>query len=201
MIQQIIELEWDMFQAVQHIEGRAVCQDNYPTFLVMRKAQFLQYNEATLTSYLEDLEQAKSKNRNLMYEKYAWMMEKTEPKIFHQIQNRLVQPGFAQLELIRDIDLLLIPMKLAFNRKYPHLADASRPVYSFQDEIDDISFETYLVSELRTYRYATLFELLKHYQNLEQTGVNIIEQTMLWTVQQSGFTSLEEANALNNPTE
>ena len=41
IIQQIVDIEWAFFDQVQNIGGRADCQDDYPTFLIMRKRQFL----------------------------------------------------------------------------------------------------------------------------------------------------------------
>ena len=37
---QIIEKEWLMFQKVQDVNGRASCQDDWTTFLIMRISQF-----------------------------------------------------------------------------------------------------------------------------------------------------------------
>jgi len=35
----ILELEWDMFTNVTNVGGRASCQDDRKTFIIMRKAQ------------------------------------------------------------------------------------------------------------------------------------------------------------------
>ena len=37
---QIVEKEWLMFQQVQGVNGRAACQDDWTTFLIMRLSQF-----------------------------------------------------------------------------------------------------------------------------------------------------------------
>ena len=55
MITSIISREWDFFDKVQNKGGRAGCQDDFETFNIMRKSQFLAWNEETLKNYLEVL--------------------------------------------------------------------------------------------------------------------------------------------------
>lgn len=40
MVDEIVQLEWDFFQQVHHIDGRASCQDDFETFYLQRKSQF-----------------------------------------------------------------------------------------------------------------------------------------------------------------
>ena len=78
-----------MFDAVENISGRASCQDDYDTFRIMRKSQLEAWNAETLESYLNDLKTAQENGRNLLSEKYAFMMEYTSPDEFEQIRDRL----------------------------------------------------------------------------------------------------------------
>ena len=77
---QIVEKEWLMFQQVQGVNGRAACQDDWTTFLIMRLSQFEGWDTDVLESYFEDIVQAEAQERNLIMEKYAYMMEETDPK-------------------------------------------------------------------------------------------------------------------------
>ena len=48
----IISIEWDMFQDVNNIGGRASCQDDYETFEIMRRSQYENWTEEMLDIYL-----------------------------------------------------------------------------------------------------------------------------------------------------
>ncbi len=76
-----------MFQQVQGVNGRAACQDDWTTFLIMRLSQFEGWDTDVLESYFEDIVQAEAQERNLIMEKYAYMMEETDPYISYQLRN------------------------------------------------------------------------------------------------------------------
>ena len=65
-------------QQVQGVNGRAACQDDWTTFLIMRLSQFEGWDTDVLESYFEDIVQAEAQERNLIMEKYAYMMEETD---------------------------------------------------------------------------------------------------------------------------
>lgn len=79
IIREIIETEWTQFDKVQNRGGRAACQDDWKTFAVMRSSQFQVWTQALLESYRKDLRSAQKEGRNLFWEKYARMMERTAP--------------------------------------------------------------------------------------------------------------------------
>lgn len=73
-IQKIIAIEWAMFDCVNKGKGRASCQDDPDTFLIMRQAQFDAWCEELVDSYLSDLLIADAKGMNLIELKYLYMM-------------------------------------------------------------------------------------------------------------------------------
>ena len=85
LIAKIVAMEWDMFQHVVNIGGRAACQDDPETFRIMRSSQAMAWSEDSLASYLEDLAAAAQAGRNLLTEKYARMMEFTAPLEYARI--------------------------------------------------------------------------------------------------------------------
>ena len=38
-VEKILQLEWNMFQKVENIGGRASCQEDFETFYIMRRSQ------------------------------------------------------------------------------------------------------------------------------------------------------------------
>ena len=79
LIAQIVAQEWAMFDEVQNNGGRAECQNNPREFEIMRSSQLKTWSEDVLKSYLHDLTSAAYSKRNLLTEKYAYMMESTYP--------------------------------------------------------------------------------------------------------------------------
>ena len=92
LINNIIDLEWEMFTNAASADGRASCQDDKVTFTIMRKAQAGIWSENTLSSYLYDLEEAAQNKINLMTIKYAHMMKIIKPWWIHW---ELVKSTFA----------------------------------------------------------------------------------------------------------
>lgn len=82
---EIIKLEYEMFDKVKSMGGRASCQDDFNTFFAMRYSQFIVLKEDTLESYKADLLRAKNDGRNLLTKKYAHMMEYTDKEYFDQM--------------------------------------------------------------------------------------------------------------------
>ena len=122
LINRIIELEWDMFDKVTNTGGRAACQDDEWTFYVMRFSQFSALNEAMLQSYEQDLLQAQREGRNMVTEKYGYMMEYTDPAYFDkQLKPALPQVSPAKEELVDRIANLLLGFEKAFDARYPAL--------------------------------------------------------------------------------
>ena len=193
LIDEIISLEWPMFQNVRNEGGRASCQDNYRTFDVMRRSQFLTWDEAVLKSYRLDLMEAAHKGRNLLAEKYAHMMASTAPLQYEAIRDRL--PGISpdrrkrQEEIIR----LYVGWTEELQKQYPGLAGRERVVHTSEDTVYRTSFETYLRGEVTTYSDRTFDLLEAMILKAEKTGRNPAVETLRHEAGLYGYRSLEEA--------
>lgn len=194
IITEILEREWKMFTSVNNVGGRASCQDDRATFTLMRSAQFMAWDRATLESYLEDVKAAENRGRNLVTEKYAHMMKYTAPEEYDNIKDFIPMPSSAAQELADRICRIIFRQTLEYETKYPNIARQGRPV-SDDGEGTLTSIETYQKGELFTYSEKTLGRLLAHIEEIEQAGgnypLNILEKTFM----QYGFKSLEEAEA------
>lgn len=194
MSDEIVQLEWLFFQEVHHIDGRASCQDDFETFYLQRKSQFDAFDEKVQAACLEDLKMAQKDGRNPVMEKYAYMMENTDPEYFAGIQAQLPVVDQQKRELIQALCDIEVSMREEMNQRYPYLLSQARLTYSSQDEKDDTSFETYLRGELMTYRDETLYLYGQMVLSMVQNHENLIEKILMNTVKAYGYASLEEAN-------
>lgn len=143
LITEILDIEWDMFTAVQARGRSASCQEDRRSFQVIRTANFLTWSEATLGSYLDDLKTARARDRNLMTEKYARMEGIIPP----------LNPAAAPL-----IDRI-VRKECLWAEEYlkgTPGARLARPIYSRDDTDEITSSETYSRAELETYSTDTL---------------------------------------------
>lgn len=190
----IIEKEFSMFTTVNQGHDRADCQDDKETFTIMRKSQFSAYDIFTLESYLQDLLAAEAGHRNLVAEKYAWMMAKTAPADFVKLRDLLPAISDTKQKLVQDILNIYGQWTQEFYRLYPHLSGQGR---SFDDDsqspLGATSSMTYMEGELLTYSEHTLRALYAHQQMLLAQGKNMVLAIMLATVQAYGYVSLADA--------
>ena len=74
-VEKILQLEWNMFQKVENIGGRASCQENFETFYIMRRSQYENWTDEMLDVWLKYVMECEKEGRNLLSEKYARMMQ------------------------------------------------------------------------------------------------------------------------------
>lgn len=192
-ISAIIEQEWQDFQAVQNVGGRASCQDDRSTFERMRKSQFTGWNEEMRQSYLADLQAAHQQGRNLLSEKYAHMMKYTVPLEYEKIKDSLPKIEESTLQTVRDIVAIGLEWQKEYADKYPRLAGNSRPVDHEDAAMGETTFKNYLRGELLTYSPKTLALYLAHAKDLQAQGRNMSLEIMEQTVKEYGYTSLADA--------
>jgi len=169
LIYRIAEIEWSMFSTVKNRGGKASCQEEPETFKIIRTSNFVNWSEATLESYLQDLEEAKNTGRNLMTEKYARM------------EGLFLPPDKETLSLINKIVAIECRWLEELAKKSPHLKPA-RPIYTADDSAWVISSETYARGELATYSRSTLelyYEDLLDMRSKNLNRIEIIFNTML----------------------
>ena len=193
LIEKIIGLEWDMFQAVENIGGRASCQNDQTTFHVMRRSQFESWSEAPLTSYLADLLEARRNGRNLISEKYGRMMKFTSPGEYARIEHFLPPCNDEVHGIIENITGLVLEWEEELIARYPNVLKRSRPLRSSMDTLRVTSVETYLRGELATYSLETLDLYYEHLLEERAGNKNGPEITLEFLVRQYGYKSLEEA--------
>lgn len=118
LIEEIIEKEWEMFTVLKNIGERAMCQDNKPEFIIMRKGQWSNLPEKVLISYNQDLDEAILNKRNLLFEKYVRMMKYSSPSEYENLKHTLFELSPGAITLIRQIEKIYLNWGEEFEKKY-----------------------------------------------------------------------------------
>ena len=193
-IERIIDIEWQMFQKVENIGGRASCQDDFETFYIMRFSQYGSWTDEMVDYYLDFAEDSLLQGRNLVNEKYARMMEFTDPEYYHQVLEPYFPPvNDVCLALIDKIVEAMIAWEIEFSKLYPKLSAAGRPITSDGDASGFTSLETYARGELTTYPVELLRLYTKYVDRLHSEGksLSLIIQEIL--VEFYGYDTIKEA--------
>lgn len=193
IIESLIQLEWEMFQNVRNTGGRAGCQDDWETFYIMRKSQFSLWEKELLCSYERDLLDGKSVGRNLIMEKYAYMMESTVPEEYREIAKNLPQISEEKKKLIEGIVSIQVSWREEMEEEYPQLSGQARIIHTEEDTAEDISFETYLRGELKTYSMETLVRYGQLVAEYAKAGKNMVEEIIECTVRLYGYGTMGQA--------
>lgn len=191
----LIQTEWHQFYQVQNEGGRASCQEDPETFARTRRSQFAPWPEELVDSYARDLAEAEEEGRNLLTEKYAWMMEDTAPEDFARIRHLLPQPSLLQREMIDEIAMTQVQWMREYREKYPVLAAGNRALRARDAAPGETSFETYLCGELHTYSEDTLLLYRDMVRGLKSQGKNLSLLIMEDNVKAYGYQDLEDAEA------
>lgn len=192
LIAAIIEAEWQMFDKVQNEGGRAACQNDARTFAIMRYSQFAPLPQDVLESYRDDLAAAAREGRNLLAEKYAYMMEYTDPATFDRtLRDHLPAVSAYKQELCARIANRLIRDEQQFAARYPALHAQGRPAEGAQ--ADDVSVHVYALGELKTYSERTLERYDAWLRAHPEDNISVSVHRVM--VQLYGYDSLEAAEA------
>ena len=195
IIEAIIRIEYKMFDKVNNRGGRADCQDDFPTFHIMRSAQFHAWDDASVESYYEDAKEAEAKGWNLPMEKYARMMESTAPAEYEEIKDQLPEVSEEKRAIIKnEIMPVMMRQTEAFMKAYPKFIGTSRPVHSESDRMFT-SIETYLGSELYTYSEKTLRAYRDWLLSEDAAGRSVVEKIYENTAKLYGYDSVADAEA------
>lgn len=189
----LIQTEWELFHSVNNEGGKADCQNDPETFFIMRRAQFTCWNDALVESWHKDLLDAKAEGRNLLSEKYGWMMQKTAPFEFRKISGYLRFPSIAAEEMIEEIAEAEVKWMEEYEKQYPYMASGNRPVHSYDDTEYSTSFETYLRGELHTYSEKTLKLYLEMIDSLKKEGKSLSIIVMDAMVKAYGYKDIDDA--------
>ena len=190
-VNEIVMLEWQAFDKVQNEGGRASCQDDWPTFSIMRSSQYETWTDEMLESYIDDFYSANENGWNLVTEKYARMEESTAPEEYAKLKDSLPPISDTKKAIVDQIADIQVGWMEDFAAKYPKAAGNARKIHSSEDTITDTSYETYLRGELMTYSDKTLSLYGQFIVKLAGTGKNLAFMIMENTARAYGYDGLD----------
>jgi len=179
LIEQILNIEWEMFQRVKSVGGPAPCQSAPDTFKKIRAGIFETWSPGILKSYLHDLKNALNAGRNLLAEKYARMDNLIPPLKVHP--------------LIEKIVVIETGWQDELKKRYP--AIYNRMCRGTDPTGDGSNFSVYLRSELETYGNNTLKAYYEHVRNASEKGGNLSLTSLELLLQKGGYRDLAHAES------
>lgn len=192
----IVAMEWTMMKDVDNISELVIVQRDKEKFRMVRESQLEIFSDVTLESYKQDLIQAIREDRNLIKEKYAYMIKNINIECFNSIKNKLPTISDKNLGIARNLTNMVIEDKIILSKEYPLLTIDGRPVFSEEDTKDRLSIETYHISEFMTYSTETLINLKTDYVIIKEAGKNIAKEILIKIVKKLGYISLEQADKM-----
>ncbi|MBQ6574786.1 MAG: DUF4125 family protein, partial [Lachnospiraceae bacterium] len=192
LIDRIVALEWKAFDKVDNQGGRASCQDDWTTFSIMRKSQYMLWDEEMLSSFIADFEAANERGWNLITEKYGRMEETTCPEEYEKIKDTLPAIRDDKKQIIEAIVGIQVGMMEEFAKEYPKAAGEARSVHTSEDTPYNTSYETYLRGEISTYSDMTLSLYGRFVAAMAKAGRNIAKETITNSAIMYGYASLDD---------
>ena len=193
LAEEVARVEFRAFDAVQNVGGRAECQNNWPTFRIMRMSQYLTWTKEMLVQYITDFEGVIAEGRNMITEKYGYMMETTAPEEFKRIRDKLPPVPENKKALVKELTRIETGWMEEFAARYPRLSKNARLIHTSDDWGWDTSSETYQRGELYSYSDKMLLMYGRFVAALVREGINLTIKIMENTVKMYGYGSLEEA--------
>ena len=193
IVEKIVALEWKQFDRVKNEGGRADCQDDFQTFSIMRKSQYLTWTEELLHSFYEDLVNAEQRGWNLIMEKYARMMKSTNPEKYAKLEKDLPVITEERNAIQEEIIKIQVAWMEEFAEQYPNMAGSARSIKTVTDSAFNTSYETYLRGEMGTYSEKTFVLYSGFIVSLLKQNRNLAMDIMGNTAKLYGYDSLEEA--------
>lgn len=192
LVDRITRLEFQAFDKVKNEGGRAYCQNDWPTFSIMRKGQYLTWNHEMLCQYLYDFSREYEMGHNLITEKYGRMMESTEPEKYRELAKYFPPLSEQKKAVIEQIVAVQMNMMEEFAAKYPKVAKNARSLHSYEDNIINTSYETYLRGEISTYSDKMLQLYGAYVVQSVSEGKNIAREIIENTAKLYGYDDLEK---------
>ena len=192
-VQELLDLEWRLFDAAPQAGQRPARPEDREQFCIIRSAQLSIWPPELRESWRQDLLNAQAEGRNLINEKYIYMLERVNQKQCDKVNSDLPATNIEKLWLVDWICTAEIAWQETLVQKYPHLTQNSRAIHRSADTQENVSFETFLRGELMCCSVNTLRLYARQVEKAQKAGRNLCETMLENTVRQLGYESLEAA--------
>ncbi|MGN0400798.1 MAG: DUF4125 family protein [Acetatifactor sp.] len=193
LVEDIAKLEFEAFDKVHNEGGRASCQNDWPTFSIMRKSQYLTWSRPMLLQYLYDFHREINLGHNLIEEKYGRMMESTAPEKYKELEKHFPKLTEEKKNIIEQVCSMQVKWMEEFAEQYPALADNARSIHTYEDNPFNTSYETYLRGEIGTYSDKMLELYGRYIVEYARSGRNPAYDIMCNSVAMYGYRDIDEA--------
>ena len=192
-VQELLDLEWRLFDAAPQAGQRPARPEDREQFCIIRSAQLSIWPPELRESWRQDLLNAQAEGRNLINEKYIYMLERVNQKQCDKVNSDLPATNIEKLWLVDWICTAEIAWQETLVQKYPHLTQNGRAIHRSADTRENVSFETFLRGELMCCSVNTLRLYARQIEKAQKAGRNLCETMLENTVRQLGYESLEAA--------
>lgn len=196
LVDYLVALEFDTFDKTRNEGGRASCQDDFETFEIMRKSQYLTWTREMLISLICDFQENNAAGWNMITEKYGRMMESTAPEEYEKIKSRFPKVSEEKRAIVEQVVAIQVKWMEEFADKHPNVSMRGRRIHTAEDTFYATSAETYLRGELLTYSDRTLELYARFVVRLAREGKNLTEMIMYHTIQMYGYEKFEDVKEL-----
>lgn len=172
---QICDIEWEMHQKLNSVDGIVECQTNDSYYKIMRISQHINMSISFLESYLNDLNYAKENGLSLPFIKYAFMEETTNKEMYEKVKDYLPIISEKRKMLQENIISLQLEMFEKYLKKNKIDKDKMRTIYTSTDSAYNASYETYLRAELSSYSEKSVMEYGLNLVQYSKNKINFVE--------------------------
>ena len=139
----------------------------------MRSSQFLVWPEPLLSSYAQDLQSASLEGRNLIFNKYAYMMARTDPAGYERVKHVLPELSQERKDYLEQAVQIHVRWAEDFARMFPKFAARGRVIHQEDERCGLTSIETYQRGELYSYGPRTQLLYCEFVFRCEREGKNL----------------------------
>jgi hypothetical protein len=196
LIEYLVKKEFETFDKTRNAGGRASCQDDWETFYIMRKSQYLTWTRPMLISMICDFENTSADGWNMITEKYARMMESTVPEEYEKLKDKLPPVSEQKKAIVEQVVFIQVKWMEEFAAAHPNVSMHARSIHTSEDTFYSTSAETYLRGELLTYSDETLALYARFIVDLAKQNKNLTEMIMYHTIKMYGYETFDDVKEM-----